>query len=470
MVVEMNCITRRTASATLAGAFVKGAAGPRPNILVLHCHDLGRHLHCYGIDSVQSPNLDRFASEGVLFERSFCTAPQCSPSRASIFTGRYPHSNGVMGLTHANFAWDLDPGEQHLGQILRGAGYATVGVGVMHETRSDARRCGLDDYTPGALAEPVADAAIAKLGTLAQLKDKPFYMQAGCIEPHRLNAGGNADVGFLGARLKPDASLGVQIPKYLRDTPGTRTELAEFQGAIRHMDAHVGRILQALRELKLDQNTLVVFTTDHGIAMPRAKCSVYEPGLQTAFIVRYPRRNGWHGGARQRAMISNIDYLPTLLDAAGIAVPSNVQGSSFAPLLDGGRYKPREVVFGEITYHDYYDPRRSIRTETHKLIVNFSSAPAFMDPSQSWRPRSDTVVPENHALAYHPPFELYDLVADPWEQRDIAADPANQGVLESLRAQLLRHMQDTRDPILQGAVTSPLHRRSQAWLQTGNRG
>jgi arylsulfatase A-like enzyme len=99
------------------------------------------------------------------------------------------------------------------------------------------------------------------------------------------------------------------------------------------------------------------------------------------------------------------------------------------------------------------------------LIVNFSAAPAFMDPSQSWRPRSDTMVPANHAHAYHGPFELYDLARDPWEQKDLASDPAHTAVLHDLRRMLLEHMTATGDPILQGAVTSPLHRRSQAWLE-----
>lgn len=442
------------------------AAAPRP-IVVLHCHDLGQHLNCYGVETVNSPNLNRFASQGVLFERNFCTAPQCSPSRASIFTGRYPHSNGVMGLTHADFAWDLNPGEQHLGQLLKGAGYSTHGVGVIHETRSGGKRCGFDDYTNESKAQGMADAVIAKLRAVGRSPDKPFYIQAGSIEPHRLGGPNrDGDQGFLDGRLQPDSERGVQIPGYLRDTTGTRTELAELQGAVRHMDEHMGRVFAAVNELGLDGNTLVIFTTDHGIAMPRAKCSVYEPGLRTSFILRYPQRAGWFGGVRKREMVSNIDLLPTVLDAAGIPVPAAVQGRSLGPLLDGRSYTPRDRIFGEITYHDYYDPRRSIRTEKHKLIVNFTSAPAFMDPSQSWRPRSDTIVPANHALAYHPPWELYDLERDPWEQKDLSADASYRDVLADLRSKLVAHMRGTQDPILKGAVTGPLHRRAQSWLES----
>src|SRR5205085_1510747 len=112
-------------------------------------------------------------------------------------------------------------------------------------------------------------------------------------------------------------------------------------------------------------------------------------------------------------MISNVDYLPTILEACGVAVPSHVQGRSFAPLLDGEPYEPRAEIFAEMTYHDFYDPRRCIRTATHKLIVNFSNAKFFMDPSQSWRPKTITKHPEDPANAFHPQTELYDLVADP---------------------------------------------------------
>jgi arylsulfatase A-like enzyme len=462
----------------LAGVMLAGlASGPlfaaeRPNILLVHCHDLGQFLHCYGVKTVQTPNLDRLAGEGVRFARSFCTNPGCSPSRASIFTGRWPHSNGVMGLCHANFAWDLNPDERHLGQILHDAGYTTWAVGMIHETASGPKRCGYERYLRPAGAEMATNAAIGLLDELRTKREKPFFLCVGFIEPHRLSyrepdwpGATPGDCSFPGPALKPDDSLGVDIPGYLKDTPGTRRELAGLQGAVRHVDTQVGRLLGALRESGLESNTLVIFTTDHGIAMPRAKCGVYEPGVQVACLWRLPSRRGWHGGAVREEMISNIDYVPTILDLVGVPVPKNVEGRSFAALLDGKPYRPRAEIFTELTYHDYYDPRRAIRTETHKLIVNFTTAPAFMDPSQSWRPSSDVLTPANHAMAYHPYVELYDLAKDPWEQTDVAQKAEYAAVRSDLLRRLYAHLVATKDPILQGAVTSPQHRRTMELLQ-----
>jgi hypothetical protein len=215
--------------------------------------------------------------------------------------------------------------------------------------------------------------------------------------------------------------------------------------------------MKAMQELGLEKNTVVIATTDHGIAMPRAKCSVYEPGLQVALLLRHAGRRGWRGGVVRNEMVSNIDVLPSILELVGIPIPANVQGRSFAPLLDGRPYTPNAAIFAELTYHNYYDPRRSIRTETHKLIANFSSAPAFQDPSQQWRPKSDTVTPENPAAAYHPHLELYDLAKDPWEQADLASKREYARLRDELARRLYRHMVETADPLLRGAVTSPQH-------------
>ncbi len=443
----------------------------RPNIVLIHCHDLGTYLGAYGVPTVRSPNLDGFAERGVLFTQSFCTAPQCSPSRASLFTGRYPHNNGVMGLAHASFAWDLSPDETHLAAYLRDAGYRTHCVGTVHEGRGGPLSWGYQALHPAHWGDEVADVAIEQLEKLvSDTEAGPFYLYAGFVEPHRLPSGTGelpGDHTFLHpvADYGPDRSLGVKVPGYLKDTPGTREELAELQGMVHWVDAQIGRILDAVESSSVSDDTLVIYTTDHGYAMPRAKCNLYDPGVAVALMLRLPSREGWYGGRHVDGMISNVDVLPTLLDLLGLPIPECIQGKSFRPFLDGQGNTPREVHYGELTYHDYYDPKRCIRTDRHKLIANFASAPAFMDPSQTWRPRADTVVPENHAAAYHPYLELYDLQEDPWELRNVAEDPAFADTRRDLLRRLHTHMVETEDPLLHGAITCPQHHVTQALLE-----
>jgi len=243
----------------------------------------------------------------------------------------------------------------------------------------------------------------------------------------------------------------------LQDTALAREELAELQGAVRALATAVGRLLAGLRERGLEERTIVVFTTDHGLALPRAKCSLYDPGLETALLLRIPGQEG-AGGRTLDPLMSNVDLLPTLLDLLGVPIPERVQGRSVAPALIGGAFTPREAIFGEMTYHDYYDPRRCVRTARHKLIVNFTAAPGFMDPSQSWRPRTTTIEPSDPAVAYHPLLELYDLADDPHEWRNLADDPDHTAIRAALLARLASWMRDTGDPLLVGAVTPPLHR------------
>ncbi|HEX5164146.1 MAG TPA: sulfatase [Thermomicrobiales bacterium] len=438
------------------------SAERNPNILIMTCHDMGRYLGCYGIPTVRTPNLDRLAADGVRFEQAYCTAPQCSCSRAAMYTGRYPHSTGVLGLTHGDFAWDMDADERLIGQALQSAGYTTMLLGIHHETQQGppdkvAARCGMDEVLPPAPAAQLVDWAIERIQAVQQ----PFYLQIGFHEPHRIKGSNEPEtvMGFTGDEIEPDDELGIHIPPYLADDEGTRTELAELQGALHSLDREIGRLLEHLDQLGLAGNTLVIATTDHGIAMPRAKCTLYDPGIESALIMRLPAR-GWTGGRTVSAMTSNVDVFPTLIELAGLPPDERVQGRSLRHLLDGEATTFREHVFSELTYHDYYDPRRAVRSTTHKLIVNFSAAPSFMDPTQSWQPRSRPVVPANPAEAYHPPVELYDLRTDPNEWINLADDPAYATTRAELLVQLLTWMRDTSDPLLDGPVLSPSHERA----------
>jgi N-sulfoglucosamine sulfohydrolase len=435
------------------------------NVLIMHCHDLGRFLGCYGASGVSTPSIDALAADGVRFDRAFCTAPQCSPSRASLFTGRYPQEHGVLGLTHEDFGWDLRPDEQHIAAVFHDNGYRTALYGVHHESRvapdADlARRLGFDEVVTGGNAPKVAGRAVAALTDLAE-RAEPFYLQVGFNEPHRSPSPTDppGTMGFLRPGITPDTSNGVTVPPYLVDDEGARAEIAELQGATRAMDAGVGEVLAALRRTGLEDDTVVVFTTDHGLALPRAKCTLYDPGIEVALVVRSPQR-GWTGGRSTADLVSNIDIMPTVVEAAGIPVPGRVSGRSVVPLLNGEPHQAREQVFAQITHHDYYDPRRCVRTARHKLIVNFSSAPSIMDSSQSWRPRSQPVTVQHGIPPYHPLVELYDLERDPAELTDVADHADHAAARDHLLAQLADWMQEVDDPLSTGPVPAPLHERA----------
>jgi len=425
----------------------------RPNILFLNCHDLGQHLGCYGVSTVQSPNLDALAAEGIRLRNSFCVAPQCSPSRAAIFTGRYPHSNGVMGLSHGQFAWDLRPGERHLAQYLSEAGYHTALFGVQHERvrPEDTGYDVIDQLRSGRNARNVMERTVAHLQEIRDRR-QPFYLQVGFFEPHRpFDHGG----------VEPDREKGVTVPPFVKDEASAREDFAGYQGAIREMDAAVGGILKALDRFDLSDETLVIFTTDHGMPFPLAKCSLYDPGLRTAFIARWPQ-HGWTVGRVFDPMIPNIDYLPTLLEALEIDVPARIQGRSFLPLLEGRMYQRHRDIFAEMTYHDYYDPMRCIRTETHKLIAFFSNSKGYMNPCQAARPLSA----ENDKWARgwpncrHETIELYDLTQEDWEKTNLAPRESAGVLKRGLMTRLYEWMARTKDPLLDGVPVSPSHTRA----------
>jgi N-sulfoglucosamine sulfohydrolase len=434
----------------------------RRNVLIIHCHDLGRFLGTYGVETVSTPNLDALGAESTVFEQAFSTAPHCSPARASLFTGNYPQQNGVLGLTHEPFGWDLHDPSTHLAHRLHAIGYRTELVGVHHESRTlpdqeVAERLGFDLVRTGGDRDVVAERAVEALDTAASA-GTPFYLQVGFTEPHRSPSDRDpvGVMGFLGDHVEPDRSLGVTVPPFLRDDEGARTEIAELQGAIRAMDEGVGRVLGRLRELGLDDSTVVVFTTDHGLALPRAKCTLYDAGTGVALLIRAPGRDGW-AGRRVDDLVSHVDVVPTLLELAGLPSHDSVAGTSLVPVVERGA-RVRDHVFGQLSYHTYYDPKRSVRSRTHKLIVNFSNAPRAMDPTQSWVHRSLPADLNGPTIGTSAVLELYDLRTDPEESVDVADDVTQRTTFSALAAALLDWMRDIRDPLLEPHPESRRHR------------
>jgi N-sulfoglucosamine sulfohydrolase len=422
-----------------------------PNIVLFISHDTGRFLSPYGVRSVHTPSYERLAREGVTFDNAFCTSPLCCPSRASCVTGLHAHQHGVMGLTApALGGWDLAPGVAHAADHFGAAGYETVLCGFEHET-PHWRDHGFSRSIsgPGGWFNGGGDTRnhAAELGRFLAGRDRsrPFYVQIGSHETHR---------DWEKYETPPDESLGLTIPHRLLDTPEVRGEVAAMQGAVRRLDECAGAILAAIDDAGLRDSTFVVFTTDHGIDFPNYKGTLFDGGIETFLFMRFPG-GGLPAGARVRTPVSQLDILPTLLDAAGVGCPGHLAGASLLGDLRAGGEPRRGAIFAGKTYHDSYDPSRCVRTATHKYIRHFE-----VNIFQDLRLATET---RRHFL--REPWlrggdeELYDLITDPGETRNLATEAASAPVLAELRRRLLAQMQATSDPLLRGPVPSPHYSR-----------
>ena len=413
-------------------------------------HDIGRHLHCYGANSVVSPNLDSLAARGIRFALAFATAPQCSPSRATLATGRYPHNNGVMGLAHPGFDWELDPSAPHAAAIFAGLGFETHLFGSQHVSLHP-ERLGFAHIHPSdhghgkATGHAIAEAVEQLLEGVAA--EQRLYLEINFEDTHR---------PYPPAAAAAD-SVAPDIPGYLPGGPEAAAEFAALEAGIKEMDASAGNVLAALEATGRAEDALVVFTTDHGLAMPRAKCTLYDPGLEVALIVCWPA-GGHNRGAARPELISNLDVLPTLLDACDGAPPAGIQGRSFLPLLRGRSYEPREAIFAEKTFHSYYDPMRCVRTRRHKYIRNFETAFAVEVPGDIQRGAIFRADPSRYSTDRASMVELYDLNADPLEQDNLVGSQGAADVERQLSAELWRWMRETSDPLLEGPIASPRYR------------
>jgi arylsulfatase A-like enzyme len=377
----------------------------RDNVLIIHWHDLGRYLGAYGHADVVSSRLDQLAAEGILFTRAHATAPLCSPSRGSLFTGRYPHDNGLIGLAH--HGWEYRAGVRTLPSLLSESGWHTALFGMQHETSYPAR-LGFDEYdVSNSYCEYVVERATA---WLTDAPTEPFLLTAGFFETHR---------PYPHDRYEPADAAAVTVPDYLPDTDDVRQDLADFYGSIAVADAAVGQLLDALESTGLDRTTWVVFMTDHGPALPRAKSTLYDAGTGIAFIVRPPTGRPSIPTVYDE-LFSGVDLLPTLLDLLGVDVPEAVQGISHAGQLrqEDPAEPARTEVYTTKTYHDSFDPIRAIRTKEYSYIENYAARPVLDLPWDIADSAPGHAV-EPLTRGPRPARELYDLVADPTERDNL---------------------------------------------------
>jgi arylsulfatase A-like enzyme len=403
---------------------------------------LGDWLGCYDRPFLATPNLDRLAAQGVVFDRYFGAAPICMPSRAAALTGVMPHQVGVLGQD------PLDGSRTCLPEWFRRAGYETVvSGGLMVMNQPD--EIGFTQVLPASSDGERAAAAAAYLqrrggaGSAA-----PFFLHVSFSHVHRP----------FGLDHDPDVAAQINPPPPLPDLPLVRQDMATLARNVAELDALVGQVLDALEAAGLAEKTITVFTTEHGVALGRHKHTLYDGGIKIALLLRAPGLTD--AGVRCGQLLSNVDVMPTLLELAGIAPPSGILGRSFARLArsarraDGGG---RDAVFSEQTWGRrsgayYYMPARSLRTERWKLIQSFTPLPPYIDSGFLARFVGDFSAIERIFGHPTPAYQLFDLTTDPHELRNVADDPRYDEALAELRGRLTHFLELTDDPILRGPI------------------
>ncbi|MGD9127433.1 MAG: sulfatase, partial [Planctomycetia bacterium] len=410
----------------------------RPNILMITCHDLGQHVGCYGTPNVQTPNLDKLANKGVRFENFYSTSCVCSPARGCLHTGRYPQSNGLVGLTHAPWWWSLNKDEKHTAKYLKELGYETYLIGLCHIGK-DYKHYGYDHRLSKKQKAPQSVKDTLEVFKKRKPGDKPFFIKLGFREVHRPFE-----------KYEPDTEKGLYVPPWLKDSPQTREDLALYQGTIKYFDAQVGTVLDALEKSPLADDTLVIFTSDHGIPYVGAKWTLRKTGIEVPFIVYQPGTK-LTGGKVYPQLMSHVDVLPTLLDLLGQPIPEKLQGLSFKGVLEGKVEKsPREAAYSQFTPAMKRDNEsRSIVTDRYHLIW-YVQAGRSVDYPADVHPKNfaDHVARAKTKDRARPVFQLYDLKNDPDEMHDIASKPENAKIVEDLAKKLMTWMKEVDDPIL----------------------
>ncbi len=452
-------LNRRAFCAAAAAAAVAqhaGGAARRPNVLLITGDDLGPQLGCYGDPAALTPHCDRLAREGTRFATVWVSQASCSPSRSTIFTGRFPHQNGQLGLSHRGYA--MPRALPTIPSLLGAAGYRTGVIGKIHtapEPPFEFRRT-----NAARTRDPRTVAADAR-EFLAGLGDAPFFLKVSFVDPHRPLLKQHA--GLPDQPLEPgEAPLFDWLPV---DTPACREEVANYHNCNRRLDFGVGLLLDELTAAGRLDETLIILIGDHGPPFTRAKTTCYESGLRIPLIVRWPGHAV--AGAVSQRLSCTADLLPTICEATGCQAPGGLPGSSLLPALRGDGGSPPYLFAEHHSHtHEHWMPRRAVRDRRFKLIRNLvpgrrnplgavdgcSAYAAVMGEAFAGTPVRAAI-----ETAMQPPeWELYDLESDPVEYHNRADDPAHAATLTRLRVALDGWRRRTDDPFLDSAHTARL--------------
>jgi len=442
----------------LLAASTAGAAR-RTNVLLFTADDLhAESLGVYGGRVADlTPNLDRFAAEGMLFHRAHVNVAICAPCRAVIGTGLLSHHSGAMGFMKAK------PGTPDVATTFQQAGYLAGVLGkVPHSTPTTTMEW---DYVHDQKAlgngrdpEMYYQRCVAFFERCAR-EDKPFYLMVNSHDPHRPYCNPNKLTKGAAMPSRTYEPEEVEVPGFLPDLPGVRAELAHYQNSTRRLDDTFGRVMAALQESGRADNTIVVFMSDNGIAVPFAKCNTWFHSTRTPFLVRWPGHVK-PGTRDDRHFVSAVDLLPTFLDITGVEGPAKLDGRSFVPLLRGKTQAGRDVMFTQIDSKAGNDgvPMRCVQDARFGYIYN-----PFSDGKHVYRNNNEgrsfaamaaaaktdpAIAARVQLFRYRVPEEFYDLENDPDCLHNLIDHTDHQEAIREYRARLEKWMKATDDPML----------------------
>lgn len=417
------------------------ADATHPNIVLIIGDDISCDFGCFGGDAL-TPNIDQLAAGGVRFDNAYVTASSCSPSRCSIITGRYPHNTGApelhMGLPAGQFMFP---------KALREGGYYCAQAGKWH--LGDVAKEAFDQVGSGSDKKLISGAEGWVQALQERPKDKPFFMWFASFDAHRPWQ----DESF---SLRPDPAT-VSLFAGIPDTPAAREDVASYLHEIQRLDRYVGAVVKELKHQGVFEDTLILLLGDNGRPFPRNKTSLYDNGMKTPLVVHWPGGD-LKEGAQCASLVSSIDIAPAILEAAGLAVPPQVQGVSLLPVCRQPEQQIRKFVFGERNWHVQRACGRLVRQGDFVYIRDFTPGCYSFQMvnnkdatySELLRLKKEGNLTPSQAEAFSTDREeemLFKLSDDPQQVRNLVGNAEYKTVLERLRKTLRVWQEQTGDAV-----------------------
>lgn len=437
----------------------------KPNIILFVSDDHGTDaLGCYGNPIIETPNLDKLAAEGVRFTNAYCTSASCAASRSVILSGMFGHATGSYGHVHDYHHFSTYDNVKSLPVLLESAGYETARIGKYHVAPEKVYH-----FNQVLEADPRSTFEMAEACEGVLNSEKPFFLYFCTDDPHRgapfqsdpwylPNSFGNKPEGYPGVETKKYKPEDVIVPPFLPDTKECREEIAEYYQSVSRIDQGFGKLMAMLEASGKAENTVVIYISDNGIAMPGAKTTVYEPGIKLPCIIKDPTVEA--KGTTNSSMVSWVDLTPTILEMAEVKSEEKFHGRSFKNIIGKEKAEGWNEIYASHTFHEItmYYPMRVIRNNNYKLIYNPAYRLEYPFASDLWAASSWQSIYRNDIEYYgqrkvkdylfHPEFELFDLDQDPNESVNLAIDDKYADVLEQMQTKMKAYQLRTSDPWL----------------------